>query len=329
MIVKRYVVNNMQEAMLRIKMDLGDDAVIISDRYISEGGLFKVFKKKKREVIAAIDEEKVTRKDEEDSNKEDIKVNFNLEEFFETIDLNKEVQNEFYNYCRQNGLKENRINKFVLNEFLWEQVKQNIEINEDIENRILSFIGPTGVGKTTTIAKIAAKESIVNNKKVGLITLDTYRIGAVEQLKTYADILNIPLEVVVKKEDMQKALIKFKKYDLILIDSTGRSYKNKEQIQELNQYIAGIENMSTYLVISLTTKYRDIKAIIDSYSLIGFDKYILTKIDESSGYGNIINIAKYIQKPLSHLCIGQNVPDDIEKATIDKLFYYIWGEIRV
>lgn len=315
--------------MLRIKIDLGDNAVIISDRYIKDSGLLKFFKKKKREVIAGIDEEAVTNKEEKVIEKEEIKANFELEDFFEVIDLNKEIQNEFYNYCRINGLAEKSVNKFVLNEFLWEQVKRNIEINEEIDNKIVSFIGPTGVGKTTTIAKIAAKEAIGNNKRVAMITLDTYRIGAVEQLKTYADILNIPLDVVVKKEDLQKALQKFSKYDLILIDSTGRSYKNTEQIKELKQYVSEIENMSTYLVLSLTTKYRDIKAIIDSYSIVGFDKYILTKIDESSGYGNIINIAKYIHKPLSYICTGQNVPDDIEKASIDKLFYFIWGEIRV
>ncbi len=327
-------------------MDLGDDAVIISDRYIDEGGLLKFFKKKKREVIAAIDDqaideevqiieteeteeiEKIEEKQKKEE-KQNLRLNFDMEELFENIDINKDVQKDFYNYCRINGLKEKDVNKFVLNEFLWEQVKNNVEINENLENKIVSFIGPTGVGKTTTIAKIAAKESIGNNKKVALITIDTYRIGAVEQLKTYADILNIPLEVVIKKEDMQKALKKFSTYDLVLIDSTGRSYKNGEQIDELKEYISGIVNMSTYLVISLTTKYRDVKAIIDSYSTVGFDKYILTKIDESSGYGNILNIARYIHKPLSYICTGQNVPDDIERANIDKLFYYIWGEIRV
>ncbi|SHH99741.1 GTPase [Clostridium grantii] len=328
MIVKKYVVSNMQEAMIRIRMDLGDKAVIISDHYIKNKGPLGFMKKKKREVIAAVDEEEIS-KSKESKNKYEKKESGNeIEDLLELSDLSKEIQKEFIEYCNEHKLEKANINKFVLNEFLWEEVKNNVVINENIDNKIISFIGPTGVGKTTTIAKIAAKESLVNNKKVALITLDTYRIGAVEQLKTYADILNIPLEVVVKKEDMKKAIQKFNKYDLILIDSTGRSFKNDDQINEIKEYMDEIKEKSVYLVLSLTTKFKDIKGIADSYEQIGYDKYILTKLDESSGYGNIINIAKYIDKPISYLCTGQNVPDDIETASIDKLFYYIWGEIR-
>jgi flagellar biosynthesis protein FlhF len=326
MIVKKYVVNNMQEAMIRIRMDLGDKAVIISDNYIKNKGPLGFMKKKRREVVAAVDEEQVSK--ETKSKVEKNKSNNEIQDLFELSDLSREIQNEFSEYCSKHQLEKAAINKFVLNEFLWEEVKNNVVIDEDISSKIVSFIGPTGVGKTTTIAKIAAKESLVNNKKVALITLDTYRIGAVEQLKTYADILNIPLEVVMKKEDMKKSIQKFSKYDLILIDSTGRSFKNDDQLSEIKEYMNEIKEKSVYLVLSLTTKFKDIKAIADSYAVIGYDKYILTKLDESSGYGNIINIAKYIDKPISYLCTGQNVPDDIEKASIDKLFYYIWGEIR-
>jgi flagellar biosynthesis protein FlhF len=316
----------MQEAMIRIRMDLGDKAVIISDNYIKNKGPLGFMKKKRREVIAAVDEEQ----DSKDTKAKVEKKEYDneIEYLFEVSDLSKEIQKEFLEYCSKHHLEQSAINKFVLNEFLWEEVKNNVIIDEAISNKIISFIGPTGVGKTTTIAKIAAKESLVNNKKVALITLDTYRIGAVEQLKTYADILNIPLEVVVKKEDMKKSIQKFSKYDLILIDSTGRSFKNDDQLSEIKEYMNEIKEKSVYLVLSLTTKFKDIKAIADSYAVIGYDKYILTKLDESSGYGNIINIAKYIDKPISYLCTGQNVPDDIETASIDKLFYYIWGEIR-
>ena len=192
-----------------------------------------------------------------------------------------------------------------------------------------AFLGPTGVGKTTTIAKLAGRLALIEKKKVGLITIDTYRIGAVEQLKTYAEIMNIPFKVVITLKEMENAVSELEDCDVILIDTTGRSSKNTMQISELRAFTQKVNADHIALVISGTTKNRDIQTIINGYSEIGYEKMIITKLDETSSYGCIYNIIKKAQKPIAYITTGQNVPDDIRiplKSEISKL---ILGEETV
>ncbi|MBN1969124.1 MAG: flagellar biosynthesis protein FlhF [Candidatus Delongbacteria bacterium] len=183
----------------------------------------------------------------------------------------------------------------------------------------IALVGPTGVGKTTTLAKMAFNKKIFGNKKVAMITADTYRIAAVEQLKTYSRITNIPLEVVYKPEQMRSALLKFDSYDYILIDTAGRSQKNVEQMAELKRIVVEGSITDLCLVLSLNTKDKDLDDIIKRFSSVGFNRIIFTKLDETSGFGSALNIFEKTKIPVSFYTFGQNVPDDIECATKEEL----------
>ncbi|MCI5827098.1 MAG: flagellar biosynthesis protein FlhF [Lachnospiraceae bacterium] len=180
--------------------------------------------------------------------------------------------------------------------------------------QIAFFIGPTGVGKTTTIAKIASKFKVEQGKKVAFLTADTYRISATEQLRTYANILDAPLTVIYAPEELPAAVDKLSDYDLIFVDTAGFSHKNemqREDTKKLFQMLGTQYQTIVYLVLSSTTKYRDLKEICDMYRSISDYSLIFTKLDETSAYGNLLNIKLYADADISYTTNGQNVPDDI------------------
>jgi len=181
--------------------------------------------------------------------------------------------------------------------------------------KLVFFIGPTGVGKTTTIAKIASKFCVVDKCKVALLTTDTYRIAAAEQLRTYASILEVPLQVIYTVEELRDAVADFESYDYILVDTAGHSYKNDEQRSATRAFLNGADDTvekEVYLVLSATTKYKDLLTIVDAYKMITDYKLIFTKLDETSCLGNLLNIKLYTGAQMSYVTCGQNVPDDIE-----------------
>lgn len=176
------------------------------------------------------------------------------------------------------------------------------------------FVGPTGVGKTTTIAKLASQLILTQKKKVAMLTVDTYRIAAAEQLKTYASILDIPFKVIYSLDEMAQACQDFKDYDYIMLDTTGHSISNKEQMDNTMNFIrALLDKMDAdiFLVLSASTKYRDLIEIADAYSDVIKYKLIFTKMDETKACGNLYNIRMHTGAPMSYITNGQNVPDDI------------------
>ncbi|SDM98250.1 flagellar biosynthesis protein FlhF [Paenibacillus sp. yr247] len=177
--------------------------------------------------------------------------------------------------------------------------------------RVVHFVGPTGVGKTTTIAKLAAEQVLKYQRKVGFITSDTYRIAAIEQLKTYATILNVPLEVVFSPQDLAKAFHNLAECDVIFMDTAGRNFRNEMYVSELNSLLKTQGNSETILVLSLTTKYRDMRAITNNFNKFKLDKVIFTKMDETDSYGAIVNVVYEFSLQLSYVTNGQSVPDDI------------------
>lgn len=381
MVIKKYIVNNMNEAMTRIRYELGKDAVIINQRKIKKTGFLGLFGKKVIEVTAAV--ENSGRYDNKDQNmKSSIEaLKKVMQKEFPADNVYKEnrenVQNQatrIQNTGSQNDLiKEMQEMKNILNSM----VKPNTENSEsrsklelklldnDIDERLVKrittgvnkinetiselekakkvissmiklsddkmdgkivLVGPTGVGKTTTIAKLAGRLSLIEKKKVGLITIDTYRIGAVEQLKTYADIMNIPFKVVLTIKEMDAAIESMKECDIVLIDTTGRSSKNKMQISELRAFVDRVNTDNINLVISATTKNKDIEAILDGYKILNYNKLVITKLDETSTYGSILNILDIADKPLNFVTVGQSVPDDIKKYSKTELTNFILGE---
>ncbi|MBN2897938.1 MAG: flagellar biosynthesis protein FlhF [Clostridia bacterium] len=395
--VKRYIVKDVNEAMIKIKNELGRDAVILNTRKIKSPGFFGLFKRSLIEVVAAIDEEQITTKTPDLSENEiqqlrdelkkvveerhaaqvveqekvetavpekkeieelkemvmalSDKVNNQVvaaplpnthpshpagasEDRLEALLKNKDLSAESINRIRQ--ILKGRLNmdesndQSILNTvrlIVKEILDEPYTIDEGInDKKVILFVGPTGVGKTTTLAKLAARLSLINNKTVGLITADTYRIAAVDQLKTYSEILGLPLKVIYEPEEIKDALNRYKDKDCILIDTAGRSHKSEELLHDLKGILTYVENPEIFLVISMTTGYKDIKSIIDSYKFLDDYKLLLTKLDETSSFGNVLNIKLETGKSLSYFTIGQSVPDDIEVANTDKIANYIVGE---
>ncbi len=192
--------------------------------------------------------------------------------------------------------------------------------------KMVFFVGTTGVGKTTTIAKIASKFVVEEKKKVALLTADTYRIAASEQLRTYANILEVPFRVIYTADEIQEAIHDFATYDYILVDTAGHSQNNEKQRDDMADFVNYAEGKierEVYLVVSATTKYKDLLSIADKYKKMFDYKIIFTKLDETSAYGNLLNMRIYTGAAMSYITCGQNVPDDIEtfnaQSTVKKL----------
>lgn len=193
---------------------------------------------------------------------------------------------------------------------------------------VVFFIGPTGVGKTTTIAKIASKYKVEYNRKVAFITADTYRIAATEQLRVYADILDAPMSIVYSANEINEEIAKYEDYDLIFVDTAGFSHKNEQQRNDTKRLLEAVKEeyrKEVYLVLSATTKYNDLLDIVDIYNEISSYKLIFTKLDETSSYGNMLNIKLYADADLSYVTTGQNVPDDIEVFDTQKIVKQLLG----
>ncbi len=188
--------------------------------------------------------------------------------------------------------------------------------------RIVALVGPTGVGKTTTIAKLAANFRLREKRKVGLITVDTYRIAAVEQLRTYADIIDLPMEVVSTPREMREAVARLANLDLVLVDTAGRSPRDEVRIQELKSMLAEATADEVHLVLSSTSGARQLITTADRFAEVGATALLLTKLDEATGLGHLISLCRECRLPISYLTDGQNVPDDIlvaERRSVARL----------
>ena len=193
--------------------------------------------------------------------------------------------------------------------------------------RVVFFIGPTGVGKTTTIAKIASSVSLTEKKKIALLTTDTYRIAATDQLRTYAGILGVPFRVIYEPDELSKAFEDFADCDYIFVDSAGHSHRNEELLQKQKEFIESSKEMETqiFLVLSATTKYKDLKKIADNYREISDYQLVFTKLDETGEYGNLYNMKCESGATIAYITCGQNVPDDIESFNPQKIVKQLLG----
>jgi flagellar biosynthesis protein FlhF len=221
-----------------------------------------------------------------------------------------------------------RKNRDTIKRYFHTLLKKMIPIRVEREikpphKKIMMFVGPTGVGKTTTIAKLAARYAykLSSRHKVGIITLDTYRIGAVEQLMTYAKMMRLPIETVVDPNDFEDALNTLRHNDYILIDTVGSSQHDKEKIEKLKSFLSvdSFAEISVNLVLSAVTKYEDLLDIYKNFSLLPIDTFVFTKLDETKTYGNIFSLLLETKKPISYFSIGQEVPDDLIVADANYL----------
>jgi flagellar biosynthesis protein FlhF len=428
--VKRYVVDSMPEALDRIRVELGKDAIILNSKPIKTGGFFGMFGKQQIEVIAAVDEkasertaapslQQVSRPStssfaakqayqksinptqpvQEEAGKAPVaasvqpvlaqaaaaEANVRMRgssdgepakaEKVQTAGTQvelvyelRDMRNMFHKWLMSDrashlpdGVQavrtrlltqevEEEIAARIVKELMLsvdqpEQLTRAVALQRtapivegmlrkalerpvrmDRSVRYAFFFGPTGVGKTTTIAKLAAESMLKDKRKIGFITADTYRIAAVEQLKTYANILNVPLEVVFSPKEIVQAMERLSGCDLIFIDTAGRNFRNDQYVQGIQELVRYGENSVNYLVLSLTAKYSDLKSIIRNFADVPITQIIFTKADETEAYGAILNVSQSTDLSLSYITTGQNVPDDIIVATPQVIAKMILGD---
>lgn len=262
------------------------------------------------------------------------------EEKAEPEEKEEKKENNVFMQLLYNTMMENEVNEKYANQILDEIEKSN-HVNMPMDHilanvyqktilkfgkpigiqpakkgpKVVFFVGPTGVGKTTTIAKIASKFKVDEKKKIVLLTADTYRIAAAEQLRTYANILEVPFKVIYTVEEIEEAIAEFKDFDYIMVDTAGHSHHNESQRDNMEQFIHSVDKLAekeVFLVVSATTKYKDLLSIANSYKDITEYKLIFTKLDETTTLGNLLNLKLYTGADLSYVTCGQNVPDDIE-----------------
>lgn len=195
--------------------------------------------------------------------------------------------------------------------------------------KVVALVGPTGVGKTTTIAKLAANFRLRDGIRMGLVTVDTYRIAAVEQLRTYAEIIDLPMKVVTSPQDMRRALDDLTGLDLVLIDTAGRSPRDDLKIQELKSLLGEASVDEVHLVMSLTASVRSIQMTAEQFKAVNPTAMVLTKLDEAAGMGSLLSVSRQVQLPISYVTTGQDVPDDIEPANASRLTRLVLGEDRL
>ncbi len=394
--MKKFTAPTIAGAMKQIRMELGDDAVIINSKVVTTKKFFGFVQKKHFEVVAGVDriEQKQTaptftsfQQPEPTSLKPEVKLSqaevdspkivvesnratsINHQDIVSDA-LKKEIQDlkiimqsikkqtvqESYpdellyviEFLRNQELDEQLVTEICDELFVQFQKetlskKQLFELAKkhlynrlttlplnglDYNKKYVHVLGPTGVGKTTTIAKMAARAVLEKKKKIGFITTDTYRIAAIDQLKTYAALLQAPVEIVYNLEDYRDAVNKMAHLDLIFIDTAGRNFKEEKYVGDLRKLMDFGENAQSYLVLSLTSKQKDLEIIIEKFNTIPIEKFIFTKLDETNSIGMMFNLMIKYNKGLAYYTNGQEVPEDIEQADINVLLEtFFQGEL--
>jgi len=380
--IKRYEAPTIQEALVKVKKDLGPEAVILYTKTFRKGGVLGFFGTPMAEITAGVDlnllddmakrkgslRESVTpEKVVAVGNGSEVSKSSPVASFSGSLDsarvkakalqreLNEMKTSSVFNSPRdlnqvdsaallsegfarlKKKLVRQEVEEFLIQKIVKGMISEKVDpdkndevfewLNRFVSNsikvappmpvskfqKVIAFVGPTGVGKTTTIAKLGARFSLMEQKRVAMVTADTYRIAATEQLKTYGRIMGIPVEVADSADDMSGILNKYKNMDVVLVDTAGRSPSSDEQLEELKNFVAQSQPDEIHLVMSATTKYFDMIRIIERFGAsVPINRMIFTKLDETRFYGAFINLMNNFQIPLAYYAAGQNVPDDLE-----------------
>ncbi len=235
------------------------------------------------------------------------------------LDLNEELAREFVDRVRSSASPAELPDPVLLKARVARLIEEEVSVTGPIAvqpglRRVAALVGPTGVGKTTTIAKLAANYRLREKRQVGLITVDTYRIAAVEQLRTYAEIIDLPMQVVSTPKEMRQAVRRMGELDLILVDTAGRSPKDEVKLQELKAFLHEASADEVHLVLSVTAGRRTLEETAERFAEVGTTALVLTKLDEAPTLGAVLPLLRRSRLPLSYLTDGQNVPDDIAVA---------------
>ena len=351
--IKTYTAASMKEILSQIKSELGSDAVILSKREISDQN-FGLSAKPLIEVTAAVDYDAAMYdrqaniaaipSDSLQKTPETVPLDILSSDIIELKEMMKELithtgldlhkSNPTRKKLIASGIRPNltdiilsKLGKEARADSVKDLLGKIVQATPPEQNKVWVFVGTTGVGKTTTIAKIAARCVLNENKRAGLITLDTYRIGAVDQGRIYAKILNIPFLSVTTVSEFKTALAKLDSLDLILVDTVGRSPRCKDYVTRLKEYFDGV-NPCTFLLMPVATRDSEMDTATKTFSELKIDRMIFTKADEAVASGSIITNNLIYRIPISHLTTGQRVPEDIEEASSRTIVERCLGDMR-
>ena len=352
--IKKFTANNYSTALTEVKKELGEDALILSTRSIKPPTIMAGQKEATRvEITAAVEyigpvtASSVKFSDENEKGDVELKsLIFNLLSQSGQAQSLGLQSHQFDTYSRmvENGLDEKLAAK-ILQKTLEHNSQENIDFGkEPVMNlmkkvvpckgeidlkadgpKIVAFVGPTGVGKTTTIAKIAAEYALRRGQKLVLVSLDTYRLGAIDQLRVYGEIMEVPFEVAGGKEDLRRIVDSHSDKDLILIDTTGRSHQDKDYSGELKEIFDDVGEVEIHLVLSVTAQEKLFAATYRQFSSIGVDRVLFTKLDEGLSFGSLFNFSVRNRLPISYFTSGQRVPEDLEVARPDRVISLIFN----
>ena len=351
---KKFIAPTLKAATEKMKAELGDEAMILSTRIIEQSGigssgkLFEVVSgyEDEREAIENL------LKLKGNNSRNDFSVPFNVAQDFltkksatkrtlnnslpksqsELKDLKNEIQtvvDTLYerdvtkdtiqmviNYLKKskNFLTLDNLDDYVITSLASLINTKNFTVDKRKSGRVISIVGPTGVGKTTCIAKLAAISKIIHNLDIGIISIDTYRLGAIDQLRIFSEISNVDMLVAYEPEDMPQLIEKLKGKDLIFIDTTGRSQRNINELNKMKEFFEHIKVDETYLALSLASAAKNLYDAADKFQMFNYDSFIFTKSDEAVTHGSMLNLSVRTQKPIIYLTNGQIIPDDIISA---------------
>ncbi len=361
--IRKILANNYSEALTRVKQELGEDALVLSTRSLNPGtamgdgggfarveitAAFEPFERKEQTATNSDpwnDEKTFSLKEDDLDLKTLIFSLLTRTERAQTMGL-KSHQVESYSRLVAGGLSERLASKIVEKasrgrpegnrdspserQEIVDLMKQVLLCDGEIKldgkrTKKVAFVGPTGAGKTTTIAKLAADFSLRKKKKVAMVTLDTYRIGAIDQLRTYGEIMGVPVETAHNRKELQALVRKHADKDLLLIDTMGKSHKDKAYSGQLKVMLNALGSVETQLVLSVTAQEKILQESIKQFSILGIDRVLFTKMDEGLSFGSLFNFSLRTRIPFSYFTVGQRVPEDIEIANKDKVIKLIFN----
>lgn len=349
--IKSFVADDVRQALALVREEMGDDAVVLDTRSVRAAKFFGIGAREQIEVMAGVDEEPIAilrevapvpvsatagLRDESDSVNDQLRALWEeLRRIKYQINAGPEEANPWIRMLKDRGVSPELLD-LPSNELAAVQDRAGlVKMLSDLMSKhtaspsdsgsVIALVGPTGVGKTTTLAKLAAKYALQERKRVAIITCDTFRIGGVEQIRVYARILNVPLEVVASPADMEQAIAKHSDADVILIDTIGRSQRNTAHIDELNELLAPAKPTEIYLVVSAGSSPDVQLDVVKNFAALSPNRLVISKIDESDLLGCIVSLPIASGLPISYITNGQNVPDDLQMGESGMLANLVVG----
>lgn len=350
--IKKFTAKTLKEAIAEMKLDFGEEAIVLTTKVIdnyNNGIEQKLF-----EITAGIDEEesnvkyeksrevakvqdfqtemkkltdkiygvpnpekktnlKKVNQDPDSMSNDDIKA---IKKELLDKDLKLEIVDTVIEKIAQYSPFVDKNNKedYVLSTLGSMIPTSDFELSKQSKPKVISLVGPTGVGKTTCIAKLAVISKILHNLDIGLISIDTYRLGALDQLKIFSEISNIDFLVAYEPNDISKFMKKFKNKDIVFIDTVGRSQNNTKLLNSINDFLGKVKVDETYLVLNSTSDYKVMQDVAKKFKVLNYDAFVFSKLDEAISFGNIVNLVNEIKVPIKYLTNGQVIPDDIIAA---------------